>query len=39
MGASQKKFTVVLPKSITIDNYMDLTKSIRELSHMWDEKR
>ncbi len=39
MGVSLKGFTNVLDGTITNNNYGDLIKSKRELSHMWDERR
>jgi hypothetical protein len=36
---SLKGFTNVLDGTITNNNYGDLIKSKRELSHMWDERR
>jgi hypothetical protein len=36
---SQKGITITLPRSVTDNNYGDSTKSKKELSHMWDERR
>jgi len=39
MAMSQKGFTIILPGNVTNDSCGDSTKSKKELSHMWDERR
>ncbi len=36
---SQKRFIIVLPGTVIDDSCGDLAKSIKELLHMWDEKK